>query len=187
MNLTRITPPAVVAVSLAEAKLHCRVDHADEDTLIASYIQAALQSLDGAEGALGRCLTNQTWKLTLEGFPDCLELPLPPCQSITSIEYVNTSGSTQTLSQSAYKVSGLGCVGGASILPAYGTSWPSTRRQPDAVSVTFVAGYGANSSNVPEPIRAAILTRVCGLYEGRSSLSDLSDTSDLINYKVWAF
>ncbi|EHN8891017.1 phage gp6-like head-tail connector protein [Enterobacter hormaechei] len=30
-------------ITLAEAKLHCRVDGADEDTLIQAYIEAALE------------------------------------------------------------------------------------------------------------------------------------------------
>lgn len=56
-----ITPPASPVVSLADLKAHLRVDHSDEDALIASLEAAAVSYLDGWGGVLGRCILAQTW------------------------------------------------------------------------------------------------------------------------------
>jgi uncharacterized phiE125 gp8 family phage protein len=186
MGLTLITPPLQSAVSLDMAKTHLRVDHNEEDAIIAAYVEAATQSLDGIDGALGRCLINQTWKLTLDSFPEFIEIPLPPCQSITSVTYVDVAGAVQTLAPINYQAVGLGGVSAASIHPAYGKSWPSARSQPEAISVTFVAGYGPSYADIPEPIIARLLARVGALYAYREGLPT-SDDDFLINYRTWAF
>lgn len=64
MTPVLVTPPALQLVTLDEAKLHCRVDHADDDTLIAGYIAAAVGHLDGWTGVLGRCIMPQTWRVS---------------------------------------------------------------------------------------------------------------------------
>lgn len=64
MTPVLVTPPTAQIVSLDEAKLHCRVDHAEDDTLIATYISAAIGHLDGWTGVLGRCLMPQTWRVS---------------------------------------------------------------------------------------------------------------------------
>lgn len=186
MGLTLITPPLQSAISLDLAKAHCRIDHNEEDALLAAYIEAATNSLDGIDGALGRCLINQTWKLTLDSFPDFIEIPLPPCQSITSLTYVDVNGAVQTLAPLNYQAVGLGGVSAATIYPAYGKSWPSARNQPEAVSVTFVAGYGASPSSIPEPIIARLLARIGALYAHREGLPT-SDDGFLVNHRTWAF
>ena len=56
MSLKRITAPSVEPIDLATAKLHMRVTHTAEDTLIPIYISAAVAYLDGPDGVLGRAL-----------------------------------------------------------------------------------------------------------------------------------
>lgn len=46
--------------------------------------------------------------------------------------------------------------------------WPGSYHREDAVSVTYVAGYG-NADAVPAPIKAAILLIVGHLYENREA------------------
>lgn len=55
------------------------------------------------------------------------------------------------------------------IAPAYGTSWPSTRPQREAVQVVYVAGYGA-ASDVPANVRQAILLQVGHMYANREAV-----------------
>jgi uncharacterized phiE125 gp8 family phage protein len=67
---------------------------------------------------------------------------------------VDTDGTTQTLSTSRYQVDAKRRPG--RMRPAYGYSWPATRPSTvNAVTVTFVAGYGPAAS-VPESVRQAI-------------------------------
>ena len=75
MSLQLVTPPTGEPVSLAEAKLHLRVDVDDDDALIGSIISAARQA---AETLTGRQLITSRWKLVLDAFP-CQTILLAKC------------------------------------------------------------------------------------------------------------
>lgn len=185
--LTLITAPASDPVSISEMKAHLRIDHSDEDATLAGYLRTATGRLDGQSGLLGRALVSQTWRLTLEAFPIEITLPLPPCQSVTSIEYLDLAGDEQTLSTSGYRVFGLGGTDRAVIRPAVGAEWPETAELPGAVVVTFVAGYG-DAAAVPEPIRHAVLQIAAGLYSGREDAPiPRGVADDLSAYRAWQF
>lgn len=61
MTPVLVTAPTADVVDLYDMKLHLRVDHNDEDPLIASLIAAAVAHLDGYSGILGRAIMPQTW------------------------------------------------------------------------------------------------------------------------------
>jgi len=163
MGLTQSTPPTTEPVTLAEAKLHLRVDHADEDTLISSLIAAARA---WAETLLARQLVTATWQLTLPEFADAIMLPRPPFLAISSIAYTDTAGSAQSLSLGEY-VTYLADVS-TILVPPYGESWPSTRGFYDDVTIKYTAGYGAASA-VPDWAKSAILLTLADLYENRET------------------
>jgi len=196
MPLILDTAPATDPVTLAEVKAHIRVVHTDEDDAIADMILAAAQRFDGRDGSLGCCLITQSWTLTLDAFTPEIAIPLPPCQSIDTITYVDPDGVTQTLDAGAYQAFGLGSADGAKVRPAYGTSWPLIRNQPDAVAITFTAGFGDDPGDIPEPIRTAIKMRVGHLYEHRESViigsgfvTDMPDGAEdfVRNFRTWTF
>lgn len=174
-KLTPITPPPVYPVTLAQAKAQLRLDHTDEDELIETLIAAATKAIDGRDGTLGRALVTQTWEMTKTGFygeDDMrITIPLPPLQDIVSIKYIDLQGIEQTLATDAYQLlDGEPSV----IVPAYSTTWPPTRMQPDTVKIRFTAGYepGEGSptdyaENVPDGIQHAILLTVAHWYENR--------------------
>ena len=178
-----ITPSVEMPVLLAEAKLHLRVDFDDDDTAIAAMISAAVGRFDGPDGYLGRCLMPQVWRLDLDELRGAITLPLPPCQEVTSITYLDKDGEQQALGSSMYRVRGIGDV--ARINPV--GDWPET----DSASITFVAGYTVT----PEPIRAAILLRVGHLFANRESVVvgesvaglPLGEDDLIRNYRVWGF
>ncbi len=159
-----VSPPSETPISLAEAKAHLRVFHDDDDALIAAHLAAATAHLDGFGGILGRCLVTQSWRQDLGAFP-CdrkLRLPLAPVASVTHVKYRDASDAEQTLSTSVYAGPLVDALGPFVALKS-GQSWPSTYARDDAVSVTFVAGYGAASA-APEPIKAALKLHVERLY-----------------------
>ena len=97
-----ITAPAVEPVTLLEAKLHLRVDHADDDTLITSLIKTARQQ---AEHRTGRRYGVQTWERAYDAFPAwALLLPDPPVTAIVSIKYDDANAVEQTLDPAAYRL-----------------------------------------------------------------------------------
>lgn len=188
MALKLITAASVLPVSLSDAKAHLRVDVSDDDTLITAMIWAAAQS---AEQITGRALTPQTWELTLDAFEDVLELTRVPVASITSVKYVDTSGVLQTLDGALYTLSTADDFAFATVTPVYGSSWPSTRDQINAVVVRYSAGY-ADAASVPESIKSWIKLQVGAMYENREregavQTHALGFADRLLDrYKVWA-
>lgn len=160
--------------NIADASLGagCPTTNSTGDALLTTLLAAARSEIDGATGWLGRALITQTWDLVLDAFPDAtadnpyaaIRVPLPPLVSVTSITYTDTDGVSQTVSASDYDVDSTSEPG--EIRPAYGESWPSTRDVRNAVTVRFVAGYGAAAS-VPEPVKLWLRLRVSTLYAHR--------------------
>ena len=165
MSLKLITPPTTFPIDLASAKLHCRVDIADDDTLITALITAATEM---AEQKTGRAIMTQTLELTLDAFPEAFELTRVPVQSVTSVKYYDTTGTQQTLSNTLYALDAADDFGFAYISPVYAGVWPNTRDQINAVAVRYVAGY-ADAASVPQSIKNWILLMVSTMYANRET------------------
>lgn len=163
---------SVEPVTLAQAQLHLRLDleagqHPD-DSLVSALITVARQD---AENYTGLALTQQTFVAYFDEFPtDDLDLGIWPVRSITSVQYVDIDGNTQTFSSTGYRLD-------PNEKPAvlqYVDAWPQTKAQNNAVTVTFVAGYAAGSPtrwNLPKPIYQAMLMMIGHLYENRESVN----------------
>lgn len=181
MSMSRISDPASEPVSLEEARLHLKVDaegspatHPDDD-LIAALIKAARE---WCETYTGRSFFEQTWQVKLDEFPKVIRLPREPIISVTSIQYVDLAGNTQTLSSSMYRVD----LQGARITPGYTKSWPAAQEVTGAVTVEYVTGYDSgnspqDASTIPSAVKAAILLIVAALYEYREDQSSVNVSS----------
>lgn len=166
MGLTLTSAPAAEPLTLAEAKLHCRVDGTDDDTLITALIVAARRL---AEQQTGRALMTQSWKQTFDAFPAAaIALDLPPLVSVQSVKYYDGDGNLQTLATTAYTVHTSAQIG--LIAPAYGTTWPATQARLEAVEVAFTAGYGAAAA-VPQEVKQWMLLQVGHWYANRESVN----------------
>ena len=175
MGLTLITAPSIEPITLSDAKLHARIDTSADDTIVTRLIQAARER---AEFETRHALITQTWDYTLDGFPAdrlCrIELPLPNLISVTSIKYIDTDGVLQTWAASNYKVHTNYIPG--QISTAYAIQWPTSRAEADAVTIRYVAGYGASASNVPQSIISAMHLMIAHWYEHRSAVEEVSMT-----------
>jgi len=157
MPLQLVTAPTQEPVSLAEARLHLRVDFSDDDALIMALIRSARLA---AETITGRQLVTARWKYILDSFPGpslmgvpagrpftlpghAILIPKAPVQTIVSIDYLDMNRTAQTMPAANY-VADLACEP-ARITPVFGQIWPIPLPQIAAVSVTFDAGYGSAS------------------------------------------
>lgn len=166
MKLVTVTAPAAEPISLNEAKLHLRVDIADENTAIESWITAARLS---AERFLNRALVTQTFDLFLDCWPAgrIINVPRPPLQSVSFIKYTDDEGNESTLPAGQYLVSTAGEPGQVVLKNAY--SWPSVDlREVDGIQVRFVAGYG-NAAAVPANFKTAMYLWLGDFYENREN------------------
>lgn len=175
MGLKRISAPADTPLSVDQAKAHCRVDSDGEDALIAIYLAAAVGTVDGPDGFLGRALIDQTWDLYLDAFPDddeAIKIPLPPLIEVVGVFYQDADGNETELDAASYVVDSAREPAEVSLVDS--GAWPSTNDVRAAVRIRFRAGYvdgnSPYSESVPGAIKAAILLMVGSLYEYRETM-----------------
>lgn len=150
-RLTTTTEP----VTTTEVKTLIPLDGTDHDTRIGVLITALRQQ---AEQITGRALATGNFACTLDAFPGgdgTIELHFGPVSAMVSLAYVDADGVSQTLTASDYQLDTASIP--ARLLPAYGTDWPSTRDVPNAVTVTYTAGYG---SSAPKEVQHWIAARI---------------------------
>ncbi len=190
MSLTRSAAPAELPLTIDDLKLHLRLTDTTNDAEVMGYLRAVVDRLDGAEGMLNRPLITQTWIWKFDAFPgnwvnghrryydhvrrEAIRLPLPPVQSITSVQYIDTAGVLTTLAASKYKFLNADTPANPGLIePAFGETWPATRHESEAVTVTFVCGYGL-LEDVPEMTRHLIKLLVADAFRQREAVTTAS-------------
>lgn len=173
--LSVVTPSTVEPVSVADVKAQARIDHDDEDELIAAYITSARQ---WCEAYVGRNLTDGTnvLRLSLDSFYDerycncgVIYLPNPPLAASTmSITYTDSTGGTTTWASTDYIVDSYSSP--ARITPTYNGIYPVTRCQMNSVNITYTAGY--TTGTVPAGCKTAIKMLAAHLYENREATKE---------------
>lgn len=176
MALRVITPPVCEPITVAQAKLHARVDGTSEDALFPILIAAARSH---GEQMTGRAFVRQTVELTLDGFPGIdgsIELPTPPLGEVLSVKYDDADGVEQTLDPLAYDAEQASDSVPAEMTPV--VLWPTTRPGKRSVCIQYTAGWPVTGTGTeldpyvattPQEIIAWLLVRVTGLYEQREN------------------
>lgn len=171
-----VTPPAVALISRSEAKVHCRIDHDDDNETIDALISAAMSYADGWTGILGRCLVEQTWRQDFDDIWGCLRIPLFPVISISSVKYRDTQNVEQTISSSNYTLQTDDLGSFARFLSNY--SAPALYTELPRVSLTYKAGYANGGTEqaptlgaVPGAIKQALLMLIAHWYENREAVT----------------
>lgn len=154
-----VTPPTEYPVSVEEAKAQLRVTTDADDLMIEAMIETATQSLDGPNGALGRCIMPQMWRFDLDQFGTAIYLPFGDVMEIDAITYTDADGVGQTVSSAAYVARKRGMRWSIELAPTY--SWPTSfATADDVVQATVLMGM----DTVPAGIKQAILLMVGHLY-----------------------
>lgn len=171
---TLTAAPQVEPVSLAEARLHLRIDddNTADDALIGVLIEAAREQ---AEHETGRRLITQTREMTLDAFP-CdgeaikLHAECVKAQSIESITYLDTAGAWQTFSAASYALDPHSLPG--YVFPAADASWPAdVADSANAVRIKVVCGYGNAAADVPQALRQWMLLQIGAMYAQRETFA----------------
>jgi len=163
-GLIQTIPPTAEPVTLAEARTWVRIDADDttQDGPLTGLITAARQKV---EIDLNQQLVSATWLYMLDRFPYLVpgrtwqwpgdvwdrqnaswlegltvRMPRPPLQQVTQIQYLDTSGTLQTLASTAYLVDTVTRPG--RVMPPFGQIWPVTQVTQNGAQFTYQAGYG---------------------------------------------
>lgn len=138
MNITQLTYPTATIITLQEAKDHLRVTDNNQDAVIFDCIKGATSLIESYTGQL---LQSSTYCAYLDEKEvvaySTLEIWKYPITAISSVKYLNTSGTETTLDSATYSTDITDCP-----TRIYLTSTPTT--QADKLNVWrvyFTAGH----------------------------------------------
>lgn len=173
MLLTTAAPSAL-AVSLAEAKAHCRIDSDVDDALVERLLRSAMRTLEAHTGIRTVPVSLQ-WRQT--GWCRSIELPGAPVRDVTAVTYLDADNAEQTLPADSWYWRRT--VSGALVEYADGVSLPTLSTRAESVRVDFTAGYddpaasgsGDDPQTAPdERIGQAVLLLTGHWYENRETV-----------------
>lgn len=165
MGLKLKTAPIELPVTLIEAKAHLNILSTDDDILIESLIGVATEQ---AEEITNRQLMRATYEMTMEILPERFELKKPPLGAVEKIEYIPDGSNIYSLLDPSFYVVD-GTVEPAVVVKHRDMSYPAISWMPNAVRVTYSAGY-ADAASVPKSIKQWMLIRIATLYEHREEI-----------------
>ncbi len=158
-----ITGPGIEPVSLNEAKAWLRLDSVDEDALVTALITAARLTV---EAASRRLLIHQTWRLVIDYWPvgGIVKVQLSPFKAILAARSYDVYGNATTYDPAGFSVDKASEP--ARIMAANNIA-PVTGRPFGGIELDVQLGFGANASDVPQPLRQAMLLLVALWFENR--------------------
>lgn len=168
-----LTAPAAEPLTLAEAKDFLRVEHGDDDGIIAALITGARGHV---EAETHRALITQGWRLVRDCWPDTGRLALlpVPLREITAARVRKADGGVQDIDVAAFAVDAMSAPAmlaftpGALLVPG---------RRAAGIEIDIVAGYGDTPADVPEALRQAIRLLVAHWYENRRLVAAAGETA----------
>jgi len=159
---TVFTPPADTPVSLADAKAHLRVDHDDEDSLIALMLGGAI---DFIENYIGMSLITQTIEEKFDYSGRDYRLSRHRATEVVSFYFV---GPDSKAFNEMYDIDNLLISSGeGSALILLDDPPPVNYKVIDKVRIRYKSGFGDTPADVPASIRMAILIQLGSMYENR--------------------
>ena len=148
-------PPAAEPLTLAEVKGRLSVSDTYDDADITAGIRAAREH---GEQFTGRAFIEREILATWPAFFDELPLPVLPVGQVLEVRYYDPDGVDTVLASGDYLVDDYAPL--TRLVPPPGVQWPPVQQRFDAVRVRYQAGYGPDGSDVPEPIRQALMLAV---------------------------
>ncbi len=163
MRIELTTSPANPAATLAGVKLYSFKNTDAFDSKISSLIEPATKYV---ERYTGRKLINQTWTIWMDrdeyidrltAYKNTIMLSTLNVSAINSVTLYAPDNSTSVVTASDYRLSG-GVLSAGNRLAFNDQSTISTSnlRNVDSVAIEVTTGYGATSTDIPEPLTQAL-------------------------------
>lgn len=151
-----------------ETKLAMRSHTSADDSLVSSWITAAGEDF---QEETGRQLITARRYFWLECFPVArkIELPRPPLQVVEAVQYYDASGTLVSFGDGAspeipswiYTASSTDPHGRRGFVELkYGINWPTVQQRALAVRISYLCGYGAAHTDVPDLIKSVLRAKV---------------------------
>lgn len=149
------THPAIEPVSLDDVRSRLGVSQLS-DTVRDDDIDFEIRTArELVEAHLHRPIINTTFLQQHDYFP-CLFYARSELKSVVSLTYYDINNVLQTVDPSNYEVD----IFNHKVLPKWGWYWPQTYQRHDAVTLEYIAGFGPTASDVPNPVKDAIIRTV---------------------------
>lgn len=161
-----LTPPSGEPVALAEMKAFLRVEHDDDDDVIAALIAGARIHI---EAQTRRALMTQVWRLTRDAWPASGLLPLlpAPLRTLVAVRVHDSDGQPQTADAEGFAIDKVSAPAVLTFAPG---ELVAPGRKAGGIEIDIECGYGA-AADVPEPLRQAIRLLVAHWYENRALIA----------------
>ena len=159
-----IIPPADLPITLNGAKQFLQVSGNDEDALINFLIEAATSE---CEQKMQRALKPRTVRDTMASWDNAYMHRWCPVAMLTHIKYYNTDNVLTDLATDQYWSYIHEEYGLDAIKLRTGVTFPEVYDRPDAIQITYVAGYGT-AGTIPYEILAAIQLKTRHKYDFRT-------------------
>lgn len=165
MTYALITPPAVEPLTLAEVKMHLRLDGTEEDSLLSALIVAARDYL---ERETGLCLITQGWRLYLDDWPETglIQIAKGPLQVIQDITVYDAEGVASAVSLDGHVLDAVSEP--ARLCLAHR---PPVGKSLNGIEINMLAGFGDSALQVPDTLKRAMLMHVALMYELRGAIA----------------
>ncbi len=164
MPLMLVTPPQGEPLSLAETKTFLRLDSTTNDVAVSDLVTAARHRI---ETAAGLALLTQGWRLVLDDWPasGAVELMLAPLASIDEVREIDADGVATAVDPVHYLADTASRP--ARMVLRSSRLWTKPGLEAGGIEVDFTAGYGADGTSVPLPLRQAVMHIVTEAFENR--------------------
>lgn len=161
MSAMLLAGPAAEPWTVAEVKTYLRVDHDDDDAVIASLIAAARAQV---EALSRRALLLQRWRLVYDAWPrdGRLAVRIGPLREVIAARFYDERGYSHALDTGRFVVD---AARGVIATPSW--SMPEPGPAAAGIELDVSLGYGATPAEIPELLRHAVRALVAHWYENR--------------------